>query len=211
MLRAKILSAALLLFLLVPLFAGCAKDDSHWGQTLDPDKSWWKKEGQSWDRKTNVFMAVGYSNPDWTEKYDLRKSADLDARSQVASFMQSLVKNYMEEVRSRNFAVSESIVEASARETITGSVIVARHYRKGGKYKGYRSLIKVDLTNFFRRIDQQYSDDMARRLREKNRRLSVDELDALIKQKTEEGLTALEASEAPAVQKALENTESRNP
>lgn len=194
----------ILALVIVPLFASCAKEDTHWGQKLDPDKKWWKKEGQSWDRKTNIFMAVGYSNPDWKDKYDMRKSADLDARSQAASFMQSLVKNYMEEIRSRNFSISETIVEASAKETITGSVIVARYYKKGGKYKGYKSLIKVDLTNFFRRIDQEYSDEMAGRIRKKNRKLDSAKLDELIKEKTDEGLAALKESEGPAVEKSLE-------
>ena len=200
----RISKLLLVALVFVPLVAGCAKDKDHWGQDLNPDKKWWKKEGQSWNRKTNIFMSVGYSNPDWTDKYDMRKSADLDARSQVASFMQSLVKNYMEEIRSRNFSISESIVEGSAKETITGSVIVARHYKKRGKYKGYKSLIKVDLTNFFRKIDQEYSDMMAKRIRRRNRRLSSAKLDELIKEKTDEGLAALKESEDPAVEKTLE-------
>lgn len=201
--RSRILRIVIVLAFFIPLFVGCGKEDSHWGQKLDPDKSWWKKEGQSWDRKTNIFMAIGYSNPDWTDTYDMRKSADLDARSQVASFMNSLVKNYMEEIRSRNFSISESIVEANARETVTGSVIVARHYKKGGKYKGYKALIKVDLTNFFRQVEKQYSDDMAMDIRAKNKRLDSEQLDQLIQQKTDEGLATLKASETPAVEKSL--------
>lgn len=201
--RSKFFTAIMAIIVFVPILTGCAKKDTHWGQQLDPDKSWWKKEGQSWDRKTNVFMAIGYSNPDWTDKYDLRKSADLDARSQVASFMNSLVNNYMEEIRSRNFTISESVVEASARETVTGSVVVARHYKKRGKYKGYRSLIKVDLTHFFHRVEKQYSDEMANDIRAKHRRLDAQQLDALITQKTEESLAALQDAEAPAVEKSL--------
>lgn len=204
MTKSRILKVLMLVLILVPMVAGCAKEDSHWGQKLDPDSSWWKKEGQSWDRKSNIFMSVGYSNPDWTDKYDMRKSADLDARSQAASFMRSLVKNYMEEIRSRNFSISESIVEASAKETITGSVIVARYYKKRGKYKGYKSLIKVDLTNFFRRIDQEYSDMMAKRIRRKNRRMDPDDLDRLIREKTDEGMATLKEAEEPAVEKSLE-------
>jgi len=203
MIRSRVLRLLLIVIVFAPLMTCCAKDDSHWGQKLDPDKKWWKKEGQSWNRKTNIFMAVGYSNPDWTDKYDMRKSADLDARSQAASFMNSLVKNYMEEIRSRNFSISESIVEASAKQTITGSVIVARHYKKRGKYKGYKALIKVDLTNFFRQIDQEYSDRMAKRIRQKNRRMDPDDLDALIKQKTDEALATLKEAEEPAVEKSL--------
>ncbi len=194
----------LIALVLMPLVTSCAKDETHWGQRLDPDKKWWKKEGQSWDRKTNIFMAVGYSNPDWTDKYDMRKSADLNARSQVASFMNSLVQNYMEEIRSRNYSISESLAEESAKETITGSVIVARHYDKGGKYKGYKSLIKVDLTNFFAKIDQEHADQMAERLRKKMRRLKSDELDELIKERTDEAMKVLKESEEPAIEKTLE-------
>jgi hypothetical protein len=90
-----------LLLFAVSTFVSCSqRSDRHWGQKLDIDKSWWKMEGQSWDRDKNVFMAVGHSNPNWTDKYDMRKSADLDARAQVAQFMASLVKTYSEEVRS---------------------------------------------------------------------------------------------------------------
>lgn len=203
----KLLLVALFIF---PLVTNCAKDDTHWGQKLDPDKKWWKKEGQSWNRKTNIFMTIGYSNPDWTDKYDMRKSADLNARSEVASFMNSLVQNYMEEIRSRNYSISESLVEGSAKETITGSVIVARHYKKRGKYKGYKSLIKVDLTNFFAKIDREYADKMAKRLRRKMRRLKSDELDELIQQRTDEAMNALKESEEPAVEKTLEeNTDNQ--
>jgi hypothetical protein len=200
----RISKVIILVLVLAPILAGCAKDESHWGQNLDPDSKWWKKEGQSWDRKTGIFMSVGYSNPDWTDKYDMRKSADLNARSQVASFMNSLVQNYMEEIRSRNYSISESLAEESAKETITGSVIVARHYDKRGKYKGYKSLIKVDLTNFFAKIDQDYADQMAGRLRKKMRRLKSDELDELIKERTDEAMKVLKESEDPAVEKTLE-------
>ncbi len=203
MIRKRFVALFILSAVIIPLLAGCAKDDSHWGQKLDPDKKWWKKEGQSWDRKSNLFMTIGYSNPDWTDKYDMRKSADLDARSQVASFMNSLTKNYMEETRSRNYAISESLVEGSAKETITGSVIVARHYGKRGKYKGYQSLIKVDLTNFFRKIDQEYADEITNRIRKKMKRMNEQDLDALIKEKTDDALSALKEAQDPAVEKAL--------
>ena len=76
----RITKLLLVVLVLFPLVTNCAKDETHWGQKLDPDKKWWKKEGQSWNRKTNIFMTIGYSNPDWTDKYDMRKSADLNAR-----------------------------------------------------------------------------------------------------------------------------------
>jgi hypothetical protein len=189
----------------IALVAGCAKDDSHWGQDLDPQGKWWKKEGQSWDRKSNIFMAVGWSNPDWAEKYDQRKSADLDARSQVASFMQSLVRNYMEEVRSRNFAISEGVVEASANQAVTGSIIVARHCKKGGKYKGCQSLVKVDLSQFFCSIEKEFADRMARDMRKKSARMTAAELDAAIEEKTKAALEDLKKAEEPAVEKALKS------
>ena len=208
MIRSKSLKLFLIVAIALPLLAGCAKDDSHWGQKLDPEKKWWKKEGQSWNRETNVFMTVGYSNPDWKDKYDQRKSADLDARSQVATFMQSLVANYMEEVRSKNFAISQRVVESSAKQTVTGSVIVARNYKRGGKYKGYRSLIKVDLNNFFAMAEKDFSDDMARDIRRKNRRMKRSDLDALIKAKTEKAVEELKEMEADAVEETLEGRDS---
>jgi len=199
----KILKVIAIIFFLVPIMCSCAKEDTHWGQKLDV-KKWWKKEGQSWDRKTNVFMAIGYSNPDWTDKYDMRKSADLDARSQVASFMQSLVKNYMQEIRSKNYAISEGVVEASSKETVLGSIITDRHYMKKGKQKQYLSLIKVDLNYFFGRIYDKYRSDMDAQIRKNNKKLSSEELDQLISEKTEAAIADLKKVEEPAVEKAIE-------
>ena len=194
----------MLLVFVIPLFSGCAKEDTHWGQNLDV-KKWWKKEGQSWDRKNNVFMTIGYSNPDWTEKFDMRKSADLDARSQVASFMDSLVKNYMEEVRSHNYAISESAVKASANETILGSVIVDRHYVKKKKQRQYLSLIKVDLNYFFRQIYDRYQSNVASQIRRAHKELTPEEIDTLIKEKTDAALANLKQMEEPVVEKTVEN------
>lgn len=183
-----------------PLIFGCAKKDEHWGQKLDIDKKWWKKEGQSWNRKTNIFMTIGYSNPDWKDKYDMRKSADLDARSQVASFMASLVKNYMEEIRSRNFTISETVVQASAEETVLGSVIVARKYKK----KRYMSLIKVDTGYFFAQVYKGYRSDMEAKIKREHRGLSKEKLDEMIQDKVDSSLANLKALEEPAVEKSLE-------
>lgn len=194
-----IILIAAISFALAP---GCAKDDTHWGQKLDVKKKWWKKEGQSWDRESNVFMAVGYSNPNWKDKYDMRKSADLDARSQVASFMASLVKNYMEEIRSRNFSISESTVEASANETVLGSVIVARKY----KAKRYMSLVKVDTGYFFAQIYKKYRSDMEAKIRRGNPRADPGELDSLIQAKVDSSLAKVKELEAPAVEKSLAAT-----
>ena len=184
---------------------GCAKQDL-WGQKFDMDGKWWKKDGQSWDRKNNVFMTVGYSNPDWTEEFDLRRSSDLDARAQVAAFMQSLVDNYMKEVRSNNFAVSESIVQASAKETILGSVIVARHYNKA-KNK-YFSLIKVDMNYFFNTIYDEYRRNVANKIRKKNKKLSSEELDQKIINGTESAVRALEAIETPVIEETMQENKS---
>jgi len=204
----KYLKIFLVVAVAMTALAGCAKDPDLWGQQLDPDGKWWKKEGQSWNRKTDIFMTIGYSNPDWRQRYDQRKSADLDARSQVASFMGSLVKNYMEEVRSRNFAISQSVAEASADQTITGSVIVGRHCKKRGKYKGCQSLIKVDLANFFMRMERDFADDMARDIRRKNRLMKRADLDALIKDKVDAAVEDLKELEEEAVEETLED---RNP
>jgi hypothetical protein len=193
----------MMVVIVLPLIIGCAKKDTHWGQNLDV-KKWWKKEGQSWDRKTNVFMTIGYSNPDWTEKTDMRKSADLDARSQVASFMQSLVKNYMEEIRSHSYAISESAVKSSANETVLGSVIADRHYVKKKKQRQYLSLIKVDLNYFFRQIYDKYQSDVAGQIRRAHKELSSEEIDALIKAKTDAALSDLKQMEEPAVEKTVE-------
>lgn len=199
----KIIRYALVAVIAVSFTSGCAKDDTHWGQKIEVGKKWWKKEGQSWDRKTNIFMAIGYSNPDLTEKHDLRKSADLDARSQVASFMQSLVKNYLEEVRSNNFSISESVVEASAKETILGSVIVERKYIKKRKHPQYLSLIKVDLGYFFSRIYNEQRRDLAARIKRDNKRLDTEDLDRMIEEKTEAAVKKLKAIEEPAVEKSI--------
>jgi len=198
----KCLKILLVVAVALPLLAGCAKDDSHWGQRLDPEGSWWKKEGQSWDRKTNVFMTIGHSNPDWTERYDLRQSADLNARSQVASFMGSLVANYMEEVRSRNFTISQSVVEAKSKQTVEGSVIVSRHCRDRGKHKGCRSLIKVDLGRFFAAIERDFADDMTRDLRRRAKRSA--DIDAEIQEKVGRTIEELKEAEEQSVEKTLE-------
>ncbi|MBN1282335.1 MAG: hypothetical protein JXA24_01000 [Proteobacteria bacterium] len=184
------------------LAGACAKDESHWGQRLDPDGKWWKKEGQSWDRKSNIFMTIGHSNPDWTEVYDQRQSADLNARSQVASFMGSLVANYMEEVRSRNFTISQSVVEASSKQTVEGSVIVSRHCKKGGKYKGCRSLIKVDLSRFFAMVENDFADDMTRDLRRRAKRSA--DIDAEIQEKVQKTIEELKQAEEQSVEKTLQ-------
>ena len=183
---------------------GCAKDDTHWGQNFDIDSKWWKQEGQSWDRNSNIFMTIGYSNPDWKNKDDARKSADMDARSQVASFMNSLVKNYMQEVRSKSFSLSESIVEASARETVTGSVIVARRYEKGRKQ--YLSLIKVDLTDFFARIFENQRSLIADRMKRDEKAARDADLDARIQERIDSAKAQLTAAEAPAVEKSIDKS-----
>jgi hypothetical protein len=182
------------------IFCGCAKED-HWGQELRIDKKWWKKEGQSWDRKNKIFMAIGYSNPDWKDKFDARRSADLNARSEAASFMRSLVKNYIEELRNSNYAISESLVKSSSEETLLGSVIVARHYDKGRKQ--YQSLIKIDMKYFFDQIYDKYSEENAMRIRAKFRKLSPEELDLKIKANTDEALADLKEMENTIVEKTV--------
>lgn len=194
----KIVSLAVVVLVAASAFFGCAKDDSHWGQKLEIDKKWWKVEGQSWDRKNNVFMAVGYSNPNWSDKYDQRKSADLDARSQAASFMNSLVKNYMQETRSHNYSLSESYVESSANESVLGSVVVARKYWK----KKYHSLIKVDLGYFFSKIYKKYAADMESKIKRSSRHASDEEINS----KIAASLDDLKALEVPAIEKSIETS-----
>lgn len=206
--RKKIVGLFFIVVFAVSLVVGCAQKKDIWGQRFDINKKWWKKEGQSWNRENNVFMTVGYSNPDWVEEYDLRRSADLNARSQVASFMRSLVKNYMEEVRGRRFAISESVVKASSKETIVGSVIVARHYIKKRKHKEYRSLIKVDLNYFFDQIYDQYREDTARRIRRRNASLDTEELNRLIESEVEAAMLELKTAEKPAVETTFLERES---
>jgi len=174
--------------ILIAFISGCAKDE-HWGQKLDIKGKWWKKEGHSWEPKDKIFMAIGYSNPDWKEKFDARKSADLNARSEVASFMQSLVKNYMKEVRARHYAISQSTVENSSKETLLGAVIVARHYAK----KQYQSLIKVDLNYFFEQIYDKYESSVA----------DKGNVDARIKAKTEEAIVKMKEMENSIVEKTI--------
>lgn len=195
-------------FLLILVFAatalsfGCAKQDDHWGQRFDIKKKWWKKEGQSWDTRNKIFMTIGYSNPDWRNRFDARKSADLNARAEVAGFMNSLVENYMEELRNTDYGISEGMVKSSSKETVIGSVIVTRHYEK--RKKQYQSLIKVDLKYFFRNIYKDFSKKNARRIKAKNRRLSREELDAKIEENTEATIAKLKEMENPVVVKTLE-------
>lgn len=97
-------------------------------------------------------MAVGHSNPNWTDSHQQRKSADLNASAEASKFMQQLVKTYMKEADRQNFAVAEDIVESSSREALIGAVIVARHK---DKKKGFLSLLKVDLGYFFDRVEDR--------------------------------------------------------
>ncbi len=200
------LSKRFIIFTLITVFSasglylGCAKKD-HWGQELSIDKKWWKKEGHSWNRKDKIFMAIGYSNPDWDNKFDLRKSSDLNARAEVASFMQSLTKNYMQEIRNSNYAISESVVESSADETLLGAAIVARHYNK--KRKQFKSLIKVDLKYFFSQVYDQFRKTNAAQVRRKNRGLSAEELDRRIEESTRAALHKLKKIEDPVVEKTI--------
>ncbi|MBI4196420.1 MAG: hypothetical protein HY539_01215, partial [Deltaproteobacteria bacterium] len=179
----------------------------HWGQNLDPDKEWWKVEGQSWDRKDKIFMVIGYSNPEWTDQFDLRKSADLNARGEAASFMQSLVQNYMEEIRGKNFAVGESMVKASSKEALLGSVIVSRHYEK--KPKKYYSLLKVDLSYFFGQIYDRYKETESAKLRRSSEGLSGAELDQKIAEVTAKTVADLKEIETSVVEKTLSSKEGR--
>jgi len=178
-------------FILIALISGCAKEE-HWGQKFDEKGKWWKQEGQSWDPKNRIFMTIGYSNPDWKDKFDARKSADLNARSEVSNFMQSLAKNYMKEVRSSRYAISQSVVESSSNETILGSVIVSRHYTKGKKQ--YESLIKVDLNYFFNQIYDNYESSMLTK---------TGDVDAKIRAKVDEAIAKLKEMENPVVEKTI--------
>lgn len=200
--RTKWISLVIILIFAAAAFSfSCAKEE-HWGQKFDIKGSWWKKEGQSWDPKNKIFMTIGHSNPDWKDRFDARKSADLNARAEVAGFMSSLVKNYMQELRNTDYGISESIVESSSEETIIGSVIVARHYTKGKKL--YQSLIKVDLKYFFDNIYDDFRKQNAARLRAKNRRMAKEDLDAKILANTEEALAKLKEMENPVVEKTLQ-------
>lgn len=202
----RIIGAVVAIVIAVSFVGACGqKKESHWGQELRIDKKWWKKEGQSWDRESNIFMAIGYSNPSWKHKYDQRKSADLDARSQVASFMNSLAKNYMEEVRSHNFTIAESTVQISADEAILGSVIVARKKKRGR----YMSLIKVDLGYFFGKVYRKYLSDMESKMRRRNRRMSHARLNQLIEEKTDAALARLQALEEPVIEETIEREQNR--
>ena len=145
----------------------------HWGQDLDAKEKWWKKEGHSWNRKTKIFMAIGYSNPQWDDKNAKRKSADLNASAEASKFMQQLMKTYIREANHDNYNVNEEIVESSSRETLIGSVIVSRKYIKKGQE--YRSLLKVDLAYFFKNLNKRLMASERQRLKQKNRSLSPSE------------------------------------
>jgi hypothetical protein len=181
----------------------CGKKADHWGKNFDESGSWWNQEGQSWNRDNNVFMTIGYSNPDWKDKYDARKSADLNARAQVAEFMASLVKTYADEVRSRNFTISESEIKSAADETVIGSVIVDRKFKK----KQYMSLIKVDLGYFFASVYKKYRAGEEAKISRSNPKANGAELDALIRSKVDAAAAELQQAEAPSVEKAMAATE----
>jgi hypothetical protein len=200
--------STLFVALLIPIMAitfmtSCSQKQDHWGQKFEIEEDWWKKEGQSWNRELKLFMTIGYSNPSWKTKYDLRKSADLDARAQVATFMSSLVKNYMEEIRGHRYAISESSVTSSAHETVIGSVIVARKY----KSKKYMSLIKVDLGYFFDTIYRKHELKMEADIRRRNRGVNGKKLNELIQAKLEKALDDLRTLEVPAIEKTIEESE----
>jgi hypothetical protein len=197
----KLIGKALLIVVVVFAFS-CAKQD-HWGQRFKEDGKWWQQEGQSWDVKNKIFMTIGYSNPDWKDEFDLRRSSDTDARAQIAAFMQSLVDNYISETRANNFAVSESVVKSSAKESVIGAVIVSRHYEK--RKKRYYSLIKVDLKYFFNNIYDSYAKSMELDIRRKERKLTKDELDTKIKEEVADALLKLESLEDPVVRKTIED------
>ena len=202
--------STLLVVILIPIMAavfitGCSQKKDHWGQKFDIEENWWEKEGQSWDRNLKLFMTIGYSNPSWKTKYDLRKSADLDARAQVAAFMSSLVKNYMEEIRGHRYAISESSVTSSANETVIGSVIVARKY----KNKKYMSLIKVDLGYFFDNIYRKYEMRLTANLRRQNRGVNGKKLNEIIQAKIEKASKDLETLEVPAIKKTMDEIENK--
>ena len=206
MISSKALGKILIVVLAVGCMAGCAKDDNHWGQELRVDKSWWKKEGQSWDRKTNIFMTIGHSNPDWTDKYDMRKSADLDARAQIAAFMDTLVTNYMQEIRSRHFSISESVVDSYAEQTVMGSVVVARKYKK----KRYMSLIQIDLNYFFAKVYGMYGNELTRKLKKENpRKKGETALNAEIQDLVVKALESLKAAEVPTIEETIREEEAR--
>ncbi len=200
--------SSILITLLIPIMVvvfltSCSQKNDHWGQKFDIEENWWKSEGQSWDRELRLFMTVGYSNPAWKTKYDLRKSADLDARAQVATFMSSLVGNYMKEIRGHRYAISQSEVASSANETVIGSVIVARKY----KGKKYMSLIKVDLGYFFDSIYRKMELGMEAKIRKGNRGMSDKRLNEIIQEKLDRTIENLKKFETPAVEKTIDESE----
>jgi len=199
----SLLVAILIPIMVITFVAGCSQKKDHWGQKFDIEESWWKNEGQSWDRELRLFMTVGYSNPAWKTKYDLRKSADLDARAQVATFMSSLVENYMKEIRGHRYAISQSEVASSASETVIGSVIVARKYKR----KKYMSLIKVDLGYFFDTIYRKMELKMESNIRRKNRGMSDKRLNEIIQEKLDRTIENLKKFETPAVEKTIDESE----
>jgi len=173
----------------------------HWGQDLNPEKKWWKKEGHSWDRKHKIFMAIGYSNPEWEDQNAKRKSADLAASGEASKFMQQLVKTYIREANYDNYKVNEDVVESSSHETLIGSVIVSRKYIK--KNKEYRSLLQVDLSYFFDHLNKRLLANEKERMQKKTDQLSPEEADEKIMAHLGEIETKLENIETKTLDKTF--------
>jgi hypothetical protein len=106
----------------------------------------------------------------------------------------------MEEVRSRNFSISQGVVESSAKEAILGSAIVDRHFmKKKGKVQCL-SLIKVDLGYFFARANKRTIDELSTTSHKPSRQADVD---AQIKETSAAALDTLKAAEDSAVDKTI--------
>ena len=179
---------------------GCGSKQK-WGQDLNPEKKWWVKEGHSWDAGKKIFMAIGYSNPEWEDHNAKRKSADLNASAEAAKFMQQLVSTYMREANYHNYHVNEEIVSASSRETLIGSVVIARKYLK--KEDEYRSLLKVDLNYFFNHLKKRVLDNERERAGHTYKQMSPEQTEARIASHLSEIEAKLKTIETQTLEKTF--------
>ena len=154
------------------LISSCSSKQKKWGKEFDLEGKWWEQNAQSYDPNTKFFMASGMSRGNYDSIRLERDSADMDARKQVANFMQSMVSTYIKECTVNGVDASENMVKAVSEEVLVGSAFVARHYNEAQKI--YYSLVKIDLKYFFDNVKDRVIDSTNKTLVEKYKDLDPD-------------------------------------
>jgi hypothetical protein len=166
------------------LLISCASSEKKWGKEFDLEGKWWEQNAQSYDPNTKIFMATGMSRGNYNSIRLERDSADMDARKQIANFMQTMVTTYMKESSKNNVDTSENIVKAVSEEVLVGSAFVARHYSESDKI--YYSLVKIDLKYFFDKVKDKVIDSANKTLMDKYRELDPDKREKEVESEIDE-------------------------